>query len=207
MTPERIAELLAPFLPLSLLDGKQIGLVKTYLDLLLKWNSKMNLTAIRDPEEIITRHFGESFFAARELFPSGDSSQTAIDVGSGAGFPGFPIKLWAESLNLTLVESNHRKATFLREVVRTLNLKSVSVLTERAEQTSAQGDLVTLRAVESFERILPIAASLTKPQGRIAILIGSAQVELGLSILSSVNWQAPIPIPNSSNRVLMIGLN
>lgn len=205
MTPERIAELLAPFLPINLLNGKRVTAIQTYLDLLLKWNSKMNLTAVRDPEEIITRHFGESFFAAHQLFPSGDSNQTAIDIGSGAGFPGLPIKLWAESLDLTLVESNHRKATFLREVVRTLDLKSVSVLTERAEQISIKAELVTFRAVETFERILPTALSLTKSNGRIAILIGSAQVGPARALLPEMKWQAPLCVPNSRARVLLIG--
>lgn len=165
----------------------------------------MNLTAVRDPEGIITRHFGESLFAAHQLFPAGDSSQTAIDVGSGAGFPGVPIKLWAEPLELTLIESNHRKATFLREVVRTLDLKSVSVLTERAEQVSVKADIVTFRAVETFERILPTALSLAKQDGRIAILIGSAQVEPAKAILPEMKWQAPLSVPNSSARVLLIG--
>jgi 16S rRNA (guanine527-N7)-methyltransferase len=205
MTPERIAELLAPFIPPSLLNSKQITSIKTYLELLLKWNAKMNLTAIRDPEEIVTRHFGESFFAAHQLFHSGDSNCAAIDVGSGAGFPGVPIKLWVESVDLTLIESNHRKATFLREVVRTLDLKSVSVLTERAEQVSIQADLVTFRAVESFERMLSIANSLARPTGRIGVLIGSAQIEAARARVPEVNWQLPISVPNSRARVLLIG--
>ncbi|HZQ20820.1 MAG TPA: 16S rRNA (guanine(527)-N(7))-methyltransferase RsmG [Terriglobales bacterium] len=205
MTPERIAELLAPFIPSRLLGSKHLTSIKTYLDLLLKWNSKMNLTAVRDPEEIITRHFGESLFAAHQLFPDGDSTQSAIDIGSGPGFPGLPIKLWAERLDFTLVESNHRKATFLREVVRTLELKSVSVRTERAERIPAHADLVTLRAVETFERVLPIAHSLTKPKGRIAILIGSVQVEQARALLPEVKWQFPVAVPNSRSRVLLTG--
>ena len=140
---DRIAELLAPFIGPVLLSESQLDAIQAYLDLLLRWNSKLNLTAIRDPQEIVTRHFGESLFAARQLFPAADSRETAIDVGSGAGFPGLPLKLWSPSLNLTLIESNQRKATFLREVVRTLNLNSVSVLTERAESISLQAVLVT----------------------------------------------------------------
>jgi 16S rRNA (guanine527-N7)-methyltransferase len=205
MTPERIAELLNPFLCGSLLSGHQLRSVDIYVDLLLKWNSKMNLTAVRDPEEIITRHFGESLFAARQLFPAPESNQTAIDIGSGAGFPGLPIKLWNSSLNVTLVESNQRKATFLREVIRTLRLESISVLADRAEAVSNKADLVTLRAVEQFERTLPTANSLAKSGGRIGLLIGAAQVESALSILPEVKWQAPIPVPNSRNRVLLIG--
>src|SRR5438270_8397189 len=116
---QRIAELLVPFLGPAPLADSELSSIRTYIDLLLKWNSKLNLTAIRDPEEIVTRHFGESLFAARQFFPACDSHDSVIDVGSGAGFPGLPLKLWSSSLNLTLIESNQRKATFLREVIRT----------------------------------------------------------------------------------------
>ena len=201
----RIAELLAPFIGSALLSDSQLDAIEAYLDLLLRWNAKLNLTAIRDPEEVVTRHFGESLFAARQLFPAGDPHATAIDVGSGAGFPGLPLKLWSPSLNLTLIESNQRKATFLREVVRTLNLGSVSVLSERAERISLRADLVTFRAVERFESILPIAFNLVKPGGRIAALIGGAQVRLAQSTLPNIRWEDPIPIPPSRNGMLLIG--
>src|SRR5437868_12076712 len=100
---EQIAELLAPFVGTTPLTDSQVSAIRTYIELLLKWNSKLNLTAIRDPEEIVTRHFGESLFAARQLFPSGDSHKAVIDVGSGAGFPGLPFKLWSPSIEITLI--------------------------------------------------------------------------------------------------------
>jgi 16S rRNA (guanine527-N7)-methyltransferase len=202
---DQIAKLLAPFIGPALLSDSQLAAIKTYADLLLRWNAKLNLTSIRDPEEIVTRHFGESLFAARQLFPAGNSHETAIDIGSGAGFPGLPLKLWSPSLNLTLIESNQRKATFLREVVRTLNLSSVLVLTERAERVSFNADLVTFRAVEHFESILSIACNLAKPGGRIAALIGGAQVGLAQSVLPNIRWEDPIPIPLSRNGMLLIG--
>src|SRR4051794_7749260 len=87
---ERITELLVPFVGTTALTDSQVSAIRTYIELLLKWNSKLNLTAIRDPQEIITRHFGESLFAARQLFPAADSHESVIDVGSGAGFPGLP---------------------------------------------------------------------------------------------------------------------
>src|SRR2546423_6143100 len=114
---ERIAELLVPFLGPAPLADSELSSIRTYIDLLLKWNAKLNLTAIRDPQEIITRHFGESLFAARQLFPACDSHESVIDVGSGAGFPGLPFKLWFPSTEIALIESNQRKATFLREVI------------------------------------------------------------------------------------------
>jgi 16S rRNA (guanine527-N7)-methyltransferase len=145
------------------LSDLQLSSIQTYLDLLLRWNAKLNLTAIRDPEEIVTRHFGESLFAARQLFPTTDASEDAIDVGSGAGFPGLPLKLWNPSLEVTLLESNQRKATFLREVTRALHLDSVLVSATRAETVSLRAGLVTFRAVERFDRTLPIAFNLVKP--------------------------------------------
>jgi 16S rRNA (guanine527-N7)-methyltransferase len=205
MRSERIVELLTPFVGADALTNSQLNAIRTYIDLLLKWNAKLNLTAIRDPEEIVTRHFGESFFAGKQLFPLGDSGESVIDVGSGAGFPGLPLKLWSSNLELTLVESNQRKATFLREVIRALDLKSAAVLAERAESVSHRADLVTLRAVERFELILPIAFSLVKPGGRIALLVGEAQLEGAQSTLRTVTWHEPLPIPLTRNGKLLIG--
>src|SRR5512133_77097 len=102
---DRIRELLVPFLASDALSSSQIESLQTYLDVLLKWNSKINLTSVRNPEEIVVRHFAESLFAARELFPD-PVVASVIDVGSGAGFPGIPIKIWNQSATLTLVESN-----------------------------------------------------------------------------------------------------
>ena len=115
MDVSQISELLKPFLrqPLSSLQLQQIS---TYIDLLLRWNRKLNLTAIRDEEHIVTRHFGESIFAAQYIFPtsSGPSDfPRVVDVGSGAGFPGLPLKLWAPQIKMTLIESTQKKATFL----------------------------------------------------------------------------------------------
>jgi len=187
------------------LTDSQVRAIRTYIDLLLKWNAKLNLTAIRNPQDIITRHFGESLFAARQLFPVGDSHDSVIDIGSGAGFPGLPMKLWSPNLDLTLIESNQRKATFLREVIRALDLKAALVLTGRAESVSLRADLVMFRAVERFERILPVAFGLVKPGGRIALLIGEMQVRGAQSALPTVTWNNPVPIPLTRNGRLLIG--
>jgi 16S rRNA (guanine527-N7)-methyltransferase len=117
--PARISALLEPFLdrPLSPIQLDQTSI---YIDLLQRWNARVNLTAVRNPEEIVTRHFGESFFLARHVFPEADralerdcskrgarSSQLVVDLGSGAGFPGLPLKIWWPEIHLTLIESNH----------------------------------------------------------------------------------------------------
>ena len=220
MDPARIAELLAPFLqsppvPPAALNDAQLEQVSAYLDLLLRWNARINLTAVRDPEGIVTRHFGESFFAARQLLSreSGVRSQEsgvrsqgrAIDLGSGAGFPGLPLKIFAPGLALTLIESSQKKAVFLKEAVRTLALTDIDVFAGRAEDFAAAADLVTLRAVERYERALGAAARLVAPGGRLALLIGSPQAARTPQVLAGFGWQAPVAIPQSSARVLLVG--
>ena len=223
----RIAELLAPFLhpppgpPVSLTEA-QLGQVSAYLDLLLRWNARINLTAVRDPESMVTRHFGESFFAARvllkeqgaELAPSlsrggrkQEAAVRAIDLGSGAGFPGLPLKIFAPALALTLIESSQKKAAFLKEVVRTLTLTGVDVFAGRAEDFPATADLVTLRAVERYERALGMAARLVASGGRLALLIGSAQAARTPKLLPAFEWAEPIAIPQAAARVLLVGTN
>jgi 16S rRNA (guanine527-N7)-methyltransferase len=205
MTPERIAELLEPFLEDTSLSPLQLGQIATFTDLLLKWNAHMNLTAVRDPDEVITRHFGESLFAAKHLFPVPATGQTVIDIGSGAGFPGLPLKLWEPTVELTLIEANQRKAVFLREVVRALGLCGVKIFADRAECLSDQASLVILRAVERFERILPVALNLLAKEGRIALLIGSSQIQTAKSALGGVEWQDPLSLPLSQSRSLIVG--
>lgn len=220
--PDRISELLKPFLSESAaLSETQLQHISTYIDMLLRWNARINLTAVREPEEIVTRHFGESLFAARHLFPSqsawshppsaDDQLSTTnnpvhvLDLGSGAGFPGLPIKIWAPRIHVTLIESNQKKATFLREVARRVILMHIDVFSARAETFLGQADVVTLRAVERFESILPIAIRMVAPKGRLALLIGESQVALARSLAPALSWSEPMPIPLSIARVLLIG--
>ena len=216
MHAARIAELLEPFLGLANngsandepLTPNILEQISTYIDILLRWNARINLTAIRDPEEIVTRHFGESLFAARHLFPTrAQATQSRVaDLGSGAGFPGLAIKLWAPDIALTLIESNHKKAAFLREVTRALTLTNVNIQNVRAETIApASFDIVTLRAVERFASILPVAASLVTPGGHLALLLSSSQLAMAHSTLKTVCWNPPISIPHSQSRQLLIG--
>jgi 16S rRNA (guanine527-N7)-methyltransferase len=218
----------ASAVPSAMLSPAQQQDISTYIDILIRWNARINLTAIRDPEDIVTRHFGESLFAARHLFPVPSSVLAPVssvptacpdagrvvkdfgvphrvaDVGSGAGFPGLPIKLWAPGISLTLIESNHKKATFLREVTRALTLTNVNIQNTRAESISGAFDVVTLRAVESFSNILPTAAALLAPSGRLALLISTAQQEEARHALPHLLWSLPLPIPRSRARILLI---
>jgi len=221
---QRIAELLEPFLqtgPDSLpLTPTQLDQISTYIDLLIRWNARINLTAIRTPEEIVARHFGESLFAARHLFPRNPakptpaksipvrSAETAhlqllVDLGSGAGFPGLPIKIWSPQSPVTLIESNHKKVAFLREVIRQLTLTSIDVFPDRAANFPAQAATLTLRAVERFETTLPVAVSLLAPGATLALLISRAQIPQAQSLAPTLLCSTPIPIPQSTSRILL----
>jgi 16S rRNA (guanine527-N7)-methyltransferase len=206
MDTSQIAQLLEPFVgtPLS---ATQLDQVSTYVQLLLRWNEKMNLTAIRDEKSIVTRHFGESFFAAQALIAGGADGLRIVDVGSGAGFPGLPMKLWAPTVELTLVESVQKKATFLREVIRTLGLRSATVFGDRAERfPSGSADLVTLRAVELFGAVLPVASRMVAPGGRLALLIGADESGQVPVLETGFQWQDARAIPLSAARWLRVGV-
>jgi len=213
----RIAELLAPYLASAgagssqnlapALSDEQLNNISIYINILLRWNSRINLTAVREPEEIVRRHFGESLFTARYLFPKVEdpSLVKVIDVGSGAGFPGLPIKLWFPGAQVTLIEANSKKVAFLREVIRSITLMNIDVYSGRAEDyKDALGDLVTLRAVEKFEAALPIAARLLTAGGRLAVLIGESQYQKAKGLKPSLQWNDPVRIPGSRNRVLAV---
>ena len=136
-----------------------------------------------------------------------------LDIGSGAGFPALPLKIWAPGIHLTLIESNHKKAAFLNEVARALTLTDIDVIIRLAPKPwpkpgqdrskSPKADVVTFRAVEKFDQILPIAASFLAPAGRMAILIGTAQLPK-LNQLPTLTWQN-IRVPQSQKRLLSIG--
>jgi 16S rRNA (guanine527-N7)-methyltransferase len=196
-----IARLLEPFIQL---DEMRLAAISKYIDLLLKWNARINLTAIRAPEEIVQRHFGESFFAAKHILAQ-RPVKTAIDLGSGAGFPGVPFALLAPEIEVTLIESSQKKSTFLKELINLLGLRNVKVFNGRAESYSLTADVVMLRAVEKFDQALPVAFRLVSSGCNLALLIGSSQVEPAKSLLLGVQWQEPLLIPSGHSRVLLIG--
>jgi 16S rRNA (guanine527-N7)-methyltransferase len=190
LSTQAIASLLAPYYSdptPGLLD--QLSL---YLDLLLKWNARTNLSAIRSPEEIVRRHFGESLFAARHL----PACKTLLDLGSGAGFPGLPIALALPAISVTLAESQNKKASFLREVVRTLGIQ-VEVWADRVERLPGDRlfDVVTLRAVDNPTLALDLA--------RERLAVGGTILHL-TSATSSAGADRIFPIPETDSGVLQL---
>ena len=201
LEPPQISAMLSPYLEGHTVAVEQLEQLSVYVDILLKWNRVTNLTAIRQPEQIVRRHLGESLFAARHLLAP-DAAHSVIDVGSGAGFPGVVLKIFAPAVRLTLVESHGKKATFLRELSRSLRLSEVQVVQGRAERLQQRAALVTFRAVEKFESILCTAASLVAPAGRLGALIGAGQLTAAASILPG-QWKSAA-IPESRSRILAV---
>ena len=206
LSENEIARLLIPYLgetsASSSLQEPQVPAdiyfrLSAYLDLLLKWNARTNLTAIRDPQEIVRRHFGESLFAGRHL----GAPETLLDLGSGAGFPGLPIALLYPQIRVTLAESQNKKATFLREAVRTLELPSVEVWAARAEVLPAtrQFHTVALRAVDNMEAALLAARARIAPGGQLAVLSTLNQIRPNI-----LTEGRSIPLPNSESGVLYL---
>jgi 16S rRNA (guanine527-N7)-methyltransferase len=196
-----IASLLESFVHL---DEIRLSAISKYIDLLVKWNARMNLTAVRDPEEMVQRHFGESFFAANHALAQG-KVRSVIDVGSGAGFPGVPFAMLAPEVQVTLIESNQKKVTFLRELIFALGLKNVKIFNGRAEDYPDLSDLVTMRAVEKFERVLPAALDLVSAEGRLMLMIGSSQIKMAEHVGRQLVWSTPVVVPGGHSRVLLTG--
>lgn len=200
LTPEAIAELLAPYIVhagQAAIPNDIYGQLALYLQLILKWNARINLTAIRNPEEIVHRHFGESIFAGLHLGPC----DSLLDLGSGAGFPGIPIQLVRPELSVTLAESRARKAAFLREAIRTLSLK-IEVWADRAEILPAhcRFDTVTLRAVDDMD--LAVIEAARRAERRILLL--GTRGAIYPTLPHTFRFAEPIPLPNSREGVLLI---
>ena len=173
-----------------------------YLALLQKWNARTNLTAIRGEEGILSRHFLESILCARAL-PAG--IQTLLDFGSGAGFPGLPIAILRPEIVVTLAESQNKKAAFLREAIRTLNIQA-QVHSARAEELKTRFDCVTLRAVDNMQAAIPAAIQLLTPNGQLALLTTSTDAPTLQSLISEpFLWQPPIPLQAGTSRLLLCG--
>ncbi len=203
VSAKRVSRLLEPF-GLDL-RPEQISQVLVYLELLARWNERINLTAIRDPEECVTRHFGESLYLARWVELQG----ALLDIGSGAGFPGLALKIVAPRPAATLLEPVAKKRAFLKEATRGCGFSQVEVRGERIEEfsrsASGQFDLATSRGVGEASHLASHALRCLKPNGLICLWIGRDQAP-GLSKLrDSIVWREPIPVPLSREREIWVG--
>ncbi len=169
-----------------------------YLELLLHWNRRINLTAIRDPRTIVRRLFAESLCIAHAVELRG----WLVDVGSGAGFPGLALKLVAPDLRVTLVEARQKKCAFLKEVARQCGFTSVEVVAERFEDWAARvdgkADVITTRAVSVDVKLLQSLKRLLARGGR-AVFLTSSQVAPAIQA-QHPDWHWSIAKPHVFGR-------
>jgi len=178
--------------------------IRQYVELLLLWNKRLNLTSIVDPQEIVTRHFGESMFLCT-LLPV--ENCRLADVGSGAGFPGLAIKLIRPSVWATLIESSQKKCAFLSEVVRKLGISPVEISQGRFEDLripTRSKELLIARAIGGWLRLLGWANRVITPNGHVALWVGE-QDSIKISRTPGWVWDPPVRIPESQRRFLLVG--
>jgi 16S rRNA (guanine527-N7)-methyltransferase len=173
-----------------------------YVSLILRWNARLNLTALRDEDAILSRHLIESIVVA-QLLPAGIT--TLLDFGSGAGLPGIPIALCRSEIAVTLAESQGKKAAFLQEAVRVLGL-TARVHAGRAETLAVKFDCVALRAVDRMAQAVRSAATLVRPDGWLALMTTENELE-GLKRAAGADfaWQEPARLPSGERRLLAMG--
>jgi 16S rRNA (guanine527-N7)-methyltransferase len=164
------------------LTEAQLSAFARYSRELIAWNRRVNLTRIIEPEEITVKHFLDSLSVYQAL-PDLTPPVSMIDVGSGAGFPGLPLKIVLPDLRLTLLESTAKKTAFLRHLVDTLHLSNVIVLTARAEEAGRQlehreqYDLAVARAVSGLPVLAEYTLPLVKPGGMVIVQKGQHPAE------------------------------
>lgn len=172
-----------------------------YVALFVRWNARTNLSAIREESAILRRHVLESIALAGNL---PEDVATVLDFGSGGGLPGIPLGICRPALHITLAESQNKKAAFLREAVRLLQLNA-AVHASRAELLASVYDCVTLRAVDRMEQAVSSASLLVRSGGYLVLMTTTAQLpSLQHAAGPAFTWPAPLPLPGSEQAVIAL---
>lgn len=173
--PDDVPRTLAAGLHELGLDPARAEPLLVYLALLVRWNRTYNLTAVRDPRDMVAKHLLDSLALHPYVDPIARAGGTLADLGTGPGLPGIPLALVKPGLHVTLVESNGKKARFLRETVRQLGLKDVRVAESRIEALDEPGayDAITARALATLPLILKLGGHLLKPGGVLLAMKGT----------------------------------
>jgi 16S rRNA (guanine527-N7)-methyltransferase len=200
-TAERLNELLGEA-GLAAVDSQTAGKFSEYVSLILRWNGRVNLTAVREEDGILSRHIVESIALVR-ILPT--TIETLLDFGSGAGLPGIPIALCRPDIQVTLAESQGKKAAFLREAARVLRL-SARVHAGRAEALEERFDCVAMRAVDRMATAVAAAAALVKPGGLLALMTTQGELNgLKAAAGAEFGWAAEMALPGGDTRVVALG--
>lgn len=176
---------------------------RAYIDLLLKWNRRVALTSITSADEILRVHFGESLFAIQAAHIA---TGRLADVGSGAGFPGVPLAMALPGFEMSLIESNAKKAAFLSELVRVLELMNARVHHGRAESMSVDErfDIVAARATGEYRQLLRWSEERLNADGKAVLWLGEKQID-ELAGAKGWVWQRPVRISRTKGRFILVG--
>lgn len=183
------------------IEHAHIRLFATHALELIKWSRKINITTITDPAEVASKHFLDSLAAVHLISPG----SILLDIGSGGGFPGIPLKVLLPGLRVTLIDASRKKIHFLKHIIRTLKLDAIEAIHIRAEELAAlpsyanRFDVVTSRALSSFESFVRLALPLLAESGRIIALKGqmdeSEMYDLRCNISAKMAGTDPIDRP------------
>ena len=193
------SELQGKLQPYVELNERQLAELYAHFQLLMLWNSKINLTSIRKPADIVVRHYCESLFFAANM-PDAPGSTSFADIGSGAGFPGVPMAILRPDWRVTLVESHQRKAVFLRESSR--GLTNVVVAAKRAEELDLHFDWLVSRAVAPND----VLSLVPKMSARVGLLVGTGDFGV-LKRDGRFVWTPPISVPWGDNRLCVYAVS
>jgi 16S rRNA (guanine527-N7)-methyltransferase len=198
------------------LTNSQLSAFEDYASALIAWNRRVNLTRIVEPDEIAVKHFLDSL-AVWVALPSSSPSFSLIDVGSGAGFPGLPLKIVCPDIKLTLLEATGKKAAFLQHLVELLKLTDVKILAARAEESGRhpaqreQYDVAVARAVAALPVLAEYTLPLVKVGGRIIAQKGpdpALEIETAAQALTVLGGQldrvVPVTIPGLGARRYLV---
>ncbi len=189
---------------------KQLSQLEEYYNLLLEWNSKMNLTRITDKEEVYLKHFYDSL-TIKKIIDLNDYN-TLCDIGTGAGFPGIVLKIFYPHLQIVLVDAREKKLKFLDEVIKKLSLKNIETKHIRAEEYTEKFDIVTSRAVANIEKLMDYTMHIVKKNGKLIAMKGDISQELTEDVERIISKKYLIekiiefnlPIENSKRSLISI---
>jgi 16S rRNA (guanine527-N7)-methyltransferase len=151
-----------------MVSEQQLSLLIKYVELIAKWNKAFNLTSVREPQEMISRHLLDSLAILPYL-----EGKSLLDVGTGAGLPGIPVAILRPEMAVTLLDSNSKKTRFLQQVKAELNLKNISVIHSRVEQADLpKFDIVTARAFSTIDDIIDLAGRHCDDAGSLVLMKG-----------------------------------
>ena len=181
-------------------DQKQAHLFAVHAGELIKWNTKINLTAITDPVDVAIKHILDCIAPARHIPPEA----TLLDIGSGGGFPGIPLKIALPSVSMTLIDGSRKKISFLKHIIRTLQLKNVDACQIRAEdlvqkiQLPSSFDVIISRALSSLDNYVRLALPLLAEEGIVIALKGDIEIEQVNDLQSNILDTMPGVLPNQN---------